>query len=96
MSFAGFRPSQFNTLKTIKFIPTLSTLTTTGNEAAVLMAPENVYVGDGALPAKRGYFLQLFVYVDFGKDANTFLRSCGILDEPSPDQVCSNFMVRRS
>ena len=91
-----FGPSQFNTLKTIKFIPTMCTVSTTGRETTVLMAPKEVYFGGGSNSARRAHFSQLFMFVDFGERAKTFLRSCGVADEPSPDEVCSSSVARRS
>lgn len=76
---ADFSPAQFTALQRVKFIPTKTT-----NGAATLLSPKDVYFGSAI---KREHLSQLFLYVDFGPRPNTFLRSCGVSDEPTIDEV---------
>ncbi|KAH7101868.1 hypothetical protein BKA62DRAFT_829923 [Auriculariales sp. MPI-PUGE-AT-0066] len=80
-----FSPPQFAMLKTLKFIP--ATKQVAGKEQTQLMSPKEVFFGGGAHAAKRAHFSQLFTFVDFGERAKTFLRSCGVADEPNPDEI---------
>ncbi|KAH7101322.1 hypothetical protein BKA62DRAFT_743455 [Auriculariales sp. MPI-PUGE-AT-0066] len=80
-----FSPPQFAMLKTLKFIP--ATKQVAGKEQTQLMSPKEVFFGGGAHAAKRAHFSQLFTFVDLANGAKTFLRSCGVADEPNPDEI---------
>ncbi|EJD52006.1 hypothetical protein AURDEDRAFT_181569 [Auricularia subglabra TFB-10046 SS5] len=74
-----FTPQQFTVLQGVKFVPAK-----TSAGADTFMTPKDVYFGGNS---KREHLSQLFVFVDFGARANTFLRSCGVSDEPSIDEI---------
>ncbi|KAH7102671.1 hypothetical protein BKA62DRAFT_699407, partial [Auriculariales sp. MPI-PUGE-AT-0066] len=78
---AAFSPSQFNALKLVNFIPATKGLR--GHRFMSRVSPTEVFFG----PPKRGILSHLFLFVDFGSDANKFLRNCGVADEPSLDRV---------
>ena len=56
------------------------------------MAPNEVYFGGGTDAAEKAYVSKLFVLIDFGEHARTFLRNCGVANEPSPDQAAVRFI----
>ncbi|KZW00398.1 hypothetical protein EXIGLDRAFT_639482 [Exidia glandulosa HHB12029] len=76
-----FSPQQFTALQSVKFVPSPSKA---ASGAQTLLSPKEVYFGSAV---KREHLSQLFVFVDFGARANTFLRSCGVTDEPTIDEI---------
>ncbi|TFK45667.1 hypothetical protein OE88DRAFT_1668942 [Heliocybe sulcata] len=79
---SAFMPSQLKTLSQMPIVPTRSV----GTEKSVvrMLPPGQCYFAgdsDGQVHSK------LFVYVDFGPQANSFLMACGAKNKPSVDEI---------
>lgn len=55
-----------------------------GNDTMKWLPPAQCFFGGGG---KASFHSKLFVYVDFGAAANSFLSACGTKHEPSVEQV---------
>ena len=51
------------------------------------LAPTQCYLGQG-----EGFHAKLFVFVDFGSNANRFLRDCGSKNEPSLKDIAESLV----
>ncbi|KAI9494351.1 hypothetical protein BDB00DRAFT_974372 [Zychaea mexicana] len=71
---------QWPKLRDVKFIPVKSHQGDT-----VLIEPAQCYFESG----EATFHKELFLYVDFGQLANSFLRSCGVKDEPTTMELAS-------
>ncbi|KAI7858717.1 hypothetical protein BDC45DRAFT_531271 [Circinella umbellata] len=77
---------QWPKLRDIKFIPVQSSQKTSNNKnTIVLVEPTQCYFESG----ETTFHKELFLYVDFGQLANSFLRSCGVKDEPTTMELAS-------
>ena len=80
---------QWPKLRDIKFIPVQSSQKSSSdnnNKAdIVLVEPTQCYFESG----EATFHKELFLYVDFGQLANSFLRSCGVKDEPTTMELAS-------
>ncbi|KAI8803502.1 hypothetical protein BJ742DRAFT_828538 [Cladochytrium replicatum] len=87
---SDFAPEHWSQLKSSSFIPVQKGKRSDEerNSPVVLAQPTRVYFGSSG-----SYYHDYFDYVDFGTAANTFLRSCGVKDEPSPAEL-ANQLVR--
>ncbi|KAI9246456.1 hypothetical protein BDA99DRAFT_592382 [Phascolomyces articulosus] len=70
---------QWPKLRDIKFIPVIS------QNNIILVEPSQCYFESG----EATFHKELFLYVDFGQVANSFLRSCGVKDEPTTMELAS-------
>ncbi|EIN13823.1 hypothetical protein PUNSTDRAFT_117488 [Punctularia strigosozonata HHB-11173 SS5] len=76
-----FTPSELKRLEKMSFIPTISS----GTGGAVSMrAPWECHF---AGQTRADYHSQLFVFVDFGQHANSFLSACGVKHAPSIEEI---------
>lgn len=66
--------SDWNVLSTLKFVPV--------GKDGMFAAPITTYF-DGDDKS----FVKFFQYCDFGNTANSFLRSCGVKDQPTPLEI---------
>ncbi|KAI8149845.1 hypothetical protein BJV82DRAFT_2121 [Fennellomyces sp. T-0311] len=73
MSDIGYQ--QWPKLRDAKFIPITNQL----------VQPSQCYFESG----EASFHKELFLYVDFGQVANSFLRSCGVKDEPTTMELAS-------
>ena len=83
-------PAGLPRLATAKFIPifTKSQMSPTGKSAGIrYVTPKTCFLGDSDT------FGEIFDFVDFGQDANTFLLKCGSKQDPSMIEV-AEIMVR--
>lgn len=80
---ADFSSSQ---LSIISGLPIVPTQVEPGSQALRWLSPSQCYLG-GAL--KGQFHSKLFVFVDFGPSANSFLSACGSKQEPSVEEVAS-------
>lgn len=69
--FLDFSMNDWRIMSGLKFIPVKNTY----------CAPVTVYF-DGS-----GEFAEFFNFVDFGSVANSFLRNCGVKDQPNPKEI---------
>ncbi|KAG1726435.1 uncharacterized protein EDB91DRAFT_1263755 [Suillus paluster] len=82
---ADFSQSQLSILSTLPIVPTQVELQT-GSQTLRWLSPSQCYLGG----ASKGQFhSKLFVFVDFGPSANSFLSTCGSKQEPSVEEVAS-------
>lgn len=80
---ADFSSSQ---LSIISGLPIVPTQVESGSQALRWLSPSQCYLGG----APKGQFhSKLFVFVDFGPSANSFLSTCGSKQEPSVEEVAS-------
>jgi len=80
---ADFTSSQ---LSIISGLPIVPTQVESGSQALRWLSPSQCYLGG----ASKGQFhSKLFVFVDFGPSANSFLSTCGSKQEPSVEEVAS-------
>lgn len=80
--------SDFNSsqLSIISKLPIVPTKVESGSQALRWLSPTQCYLGG----APQGQFhSKLFVFVDFGPSANSFLSTCGSKQEPSVEEVAS-------
>ncbi|KAG1888113.1 hypothetical protein F4604DRAFT_1715581 [Suillus subluteus] len=83
---ADFSSSQ---LSIISGLPIVPTQVESGSQALRWLSPSQCYLGG----ASKGQFhSKLFVFVDFGPSANSFLSACGSKQEPSVEEV-ANILV---
>ncbi|KAI7866109.1 uncharacterized protein EV154DRAFT_475102 [Mucor mucedo] len=75
-----FSSSQLSHLKTVSFIPVKE------NDVLTLKTPTSCYFES---EHSANYYKDLFTYVDFGSHANSFLRSCGVKDEPTTVELAA-------
>jgi Protein of unknown function (DUF3684) len=77
-----FSVAQLTKLSNTPMVPTSET--GKGGETIRLLPPSQCYFGgDGGAP----FHSKLFVFVDFGKQANGFLSACGTKHEPSVEEI---------
>jgi hypothetical protein len=85
MSFShwhvDFTPSELHRLSEMSVVPTPST---SDKEKWRWLPPRQCYFGGSG---KAGFHSQLFVFVDFGTTANSFLSACGTKREPSVEEI---------
>jgi Protein of unknown function (DUF3684) len=74
-----FTQSDWCILQDLKFIPYADN----GNKAAKYEAPGSVYIRCSS----ASLYAHIFVFVDFGINANSFLRSCGAKEEPTTLEI---------
>ncbi|KAI5995736.1 hypothetical protein EDC04DRAFT_3147921 [Pisolithus marmoratus] len=76
----SFHPAQLNTLSKIPIVPSKGS----GSQPVRWLAPSQCYLGK-----KTGgeFHSKLFIFVDFGVNANRFLSACGSKNEPSVEEV---------
>ncbi|KAI6041582.1 hypothetical protein EDC04DRAFT_1265243 [Pisolithus marmoratus] len=82
----GFHPTQLNTLSKIPIVPSKGS----GSQPVRWLAPSQCYVGK-----KTGgeFHSKLFIFVDFGVNANRFLSACGSKNEPSVEEVAETLLA---
>ncbi|KAJ3216334.1 hypothetical protein HK099_005915 [Clydaea vesicula] len=83
LSYQKFSNYDWKTLRGLKFIP----LNRKG--AMVYEAPYKVYF----VGLESSQFQNYFDFVDFGQVGNSFLRNCGVKDEPTPTEL-AQLLVR--
>ncbi|KAL4076679.1 hypothetical protein V8B97DRAFT_2021990 [Scleroderma yunnanense] len=76
----SFQPSQLAALSKIPIVPSKGS----GSQPIRWLPPSQCYLGD---PTKGEFHSKLFVFVDFGLNANRFLTACGSKNEPSVEEV---------
>lgn len=80
---ADFSSSQISIISGLPIVPTQ---VEPGSQALRWLSPSQCYLGG----ASKGQFhSKLFVFVDFGPSANSFLSTCGSKLEPSVEEVAS-------
>jgi hypothetical protein len=78
-----FNSSQLSIISKLPIVPTK---VESGSQALRWLSPTQCYLGG----APQGQFhSKLFVFVDFGPSANSFLSTCGSKQEPSVEEVAS-------
>ncbi|KAF7726033.1 hypothetical protein EC973_009098 [Apophysomyces ossiformis] len=87
LSFFGYKHSQ--TLREAKIVPIVDK-SSAGNSKAkqhstILVRPSQCYFET----KESNFFKELFPYVSFGTLADSFLRWCGVKDEPTPPELTS-------
>ncbi|KAI9320075.1 hypothetical protein BX666DRAFT_1853391 [Dichotomocladium elegans] len=82
---------QWSRLRETKFVPVagLGSENMAGADSISLVEPGQCYFNSG----ESTFHKELFLYVDFGQRANSFLRSCGVKDEPNTTELA--FMIVR-
>ncbi|CEP14613.1 hypothetical protein [Parasitella parasitica] len=75
-----FSHEQWQTLRQLAFIPVEK------NGSVNLYQPAQVYFESDA---STSFYKDLFVYVSFGSRSNSFLRSCGVKDEPTTVELAA-------
>jgi hypothetical protein len=75
-----FSNSHWQQLRQLAFIPIKQ------NDATQLMHPAECYFESGD---STNFHKELFLYVSFGALANSFLRSCGVKDEPTTVELAA-------
>lgn len=80
---ADFSSSQ---LSIISGLPIVPTQVESGSQALRWLSPSQCYLGGAS---KAQFHSKLFVFVDFGPSANSFLSVCGSKQEPSVEEVAS-------
>ncbi|KAI8644601.1 hypothetical protein BD408DRAFT_383483 [Parasitella parasitica] len=75
-----FSHAQWQTLRQLAFIPVEK------NESVKLYQPAQVYFES---EGSTSFYKDLFVYVSFGSRSNSFLRSCGVKDEPTTVELAA-------
>ncbi|GAA5813959.1 hypothetical protein MFLAVUS_007449 [Mucor flavus] len=75
-----FSRSQWEQLRQLSFIPVIE------NNVNVLKAPAYCYFES---ETSTNFHKELFLYVNFGSLANSFLRSCGVKDEPTTVELAA-------
>lgn len=75
-----FSSSQLSQLQSFSFIPVKE------NNVFTLKTPTSCYFES---EHSANYYKDLFTYVDFGSLANSFLRSCGVKDEPTTVELAA-------
>ncbi|PWN54178.1 hypothetical protein IE53DRAFT_392097 [Violaceomyces palustris] len=97
-SISEFSPYDYSLLKNAEFIPVkkkpMASDAMSGTEAKVedkvtFVSPSECYFGGDSASSK---FKDVFVYCDFGPLAGTFLRNCGVTDEPSIEEVATKLV----
>lgn len=84
--------SIWNQLQEVEFIPVVDTRTTAKESKKVtLMRPTECYFV--SKDPQNEFHKELFVFIDFGDVANTFLRCCGVKNEPTTLEL-AQMMVR--
>ncbi|KAI9598971.1 hypothetical protein BDF19DRAFT_410365 [Syncephalis fuscata] len=89
-----FKPIQLKALTALPFVPIveLASDVKEGEKSTKIrfVTPASCYFSSGEQSQHGGFF----DYVDYGPVANSFLRSCGVRDEPSPKDLAE--MLARS
>ncbi|KAG2339109.1 hypothetical protein BDR05DRAFT_1062316 [Suillus weaverae] len=80
---ADFSSSQ---LSIISGLPIVPTQVESGSQTLRWLSPSQCYLG---VASKGQFHSKLFVFVDFGPSANSFLSTCGSKQEPSVEEVAS-------
>lgn len=75
-----FSYAQWQTLRQLPFIPVDK------NESIQLFLPAQVYFESDD---STNFHKELFIYVSFGSLSNSFLRSCGVKDEPTTVELAA-------
>ncbi|KAG2182804.1 hypothetical protein INT44_005784, partial [Umbelopsis vinacea] len=84
--------STWNQLQDVEFIPVKDSRTTAKETNTItLMRPTECYFL--SKDAQNDFHKELFVFIDFGDVANTFLRCCGVKNEPTTLEL-AQMMVR--
>eukprot|EP00842_Homolaphlyctis_polyrhiza_P002573 jgi/Hompol1/3316/HPOL_003212-RA len=79
---AMFSASDYAAMKGLTFVPVKRQ-----DQSIVYRSPGSVYFeGSDASSAYQAHFS----YIDFGPAANSFLRSCGVKDQPSPLELATS------
>ncbi|KAI6015244.1 hypothetical protein F5J12DRAFT_816858 [Pisolithus orientalis] len=76
----SFHPAQLTTLSKIPIVPSKGS----GSQPVRWLAPSQCYLGK---PTGGEFHSKLFIFVDFGVNANRFLSACGSKNEPSVEEV---------
>lgn len=76
----SFHPAQLNSLSKIPIVPSKGS----GSQPVRWLAPSRCYLGK---PTGGEFHSKLFIFVDFGNNANRFLSACGSKNEPSVEEV---------
>ncbi|KND02056.1 uncharacterized protein SPPG_02560 [Spizellomyces punctatus DAOM BR117] len=63
--------------------------TQNGRRSTVWVPPRTVYFGGSDSSAYKDHF----TYVDFGLNANNFLRACGTREEPTPSELATSLVT---
>lgn len=79
-----FSRDQWALLRQLAFIPVQDK---NGSTTAQLYQPAQVYFESDA--STTTFHKELFIYVSFGAQANSFLRSCGVKDEPTTVELAA-------
>ena len=74
-----FATSELHRLSTIAFVPVNAE-----NGAMRWLPPNQCYLGN---QTAESFHSKLFVFVDFGSGANTFIIACGTKSQPSVEEV---------
>ncbi|KAG1807427.1 uncharacterized protein BJ212DRAFT_1449281 [Suillus subaureus] len=83
---ADFSSSQLSIISALPIVPTQ---VEPGSQALRWLSPSQCYLGG---VSKGQFHSKLFVFVDFGPSANSFLSACGSKQEPSVEEV-ANILV---
>ncbi|KAH9951982.1 hypothetical protein B0H21DRAFT_817732 [Amylocystis lapponica] len=75
-----FSAYELNTLSQVPFVPVKNA----ADSSSRMLPPSQCYFkGD----SRAQFHSKLFVFVDFGREANAFLSACGIKNEPSVEEI---------
>lgn len=75
-----FSPSQLKQISSLSIIPVKES----DKQSIQMLAPKDCYF---KRDSSESFHSKLFVFVDFGPKANTFLSACGIKHEPSVEEI---------
>ncbi|KAJ3749126.1 hypothetical protein DFH05DRAFT_638806 [Lentinula detonsa] len=78
---SDFTPSQLQKLSQLPIVPTRQNKS---NGATTHIRPSQCYFGD---EGKEGFHSKLFIFINFGTSANSFLNACGAKREPSVEEI---------
>ncbi|KAJ3776520.1 hypothetical protein FB446DRAFT_721234 [Lentinula raphanica] len=84
---SDFSSSQLQKLSQIPFVPTKPN---NDKGAVTHIRPSQCYFGH---EGKEGFHSKLFIFIDFGTSANSFLNACGAKREPSVEEIALMLLV---
>lgn len=87
-----FNQLEIQRLSSIAFIPVVSITSQSVTEKSQLrlLAPNKCYLDRESSTA---FHSQIFAYIDFGSLANNFLKSCGVRNQPTIDELAQGLVT---
>jgi hypothetical protein len=85
-TLAVLSPGDLQKIAHIPIVPIEKPASQDGPQEVVMVPPRECFLGGSQYPEGHIYH-RIFTFVEFGEDANAFLKACGVKDKPDCSDI---------